>query len=38
MKSKRTKQFRALFAELPEPVQRQAKDFGHKHAPKFVLV
>ena len=24
MKSKRTKQFHALFAELPEPVQRQA--------------
>jgi hypothetical protein len=26
MKSKRTKQFRALFAELPESVQRQAND------------
>jgi hypothetical protein len=26
MKSKRTKQFRALFAELPESVQRQANE------------
>jgi hypothetical protein len=26
MKSKRTKRFRALFAELPESVQRQAND------------